>query len=480
MTTIRGRLTLWYTLALGFAVLAFGAALYVERWQSLGRELDQRLGLEVDFADKWLTRSHEVLSRIVTPGPRPALVQSVGLYFEGLRDYLIVADRRGNLLYASETARQLNYAALVHLLAQVAPTPAARRAGTITIEPGADPVRYVVTPVSTGDPDVAAILVATPFTAVAFGPSELLNSMLFTAPLILGAAAVLGWWLAGQALEPVQGMIDELAAITDGRSLHRRLAVPMAGDELARLTITVNGMIARLEQSFAALRRFTADASHELKTPLMVLRAGVERALTHPGTPQESLEALDETLNQVNQMSETIDSLLTLARADEGRLDLATEPLDLAELVRDAGETAGMLGEAAGIGVTIEVPAEPVVLPLDRGRIRQMLLNLITNAIKYTGRGGRVAIALEASGQAISLTVRDTGIGIAPGDLPHIFDRFWRADLVRTRTGDRPGTGLGLAITKWIVDAHGGTIHVQSRPGRGTVFTVAFTRPPEP
>jgi signal transduction histidine kinase len=289
-----------------------------------------------------------------------------------------------------------------------------------------------------------------------------------------------GYWLAGTSLRPVEGIMDEVDAISDGTSLHRRLAVPLSGDEMARLALTVNGMLARLEQSFASLHRFTADASHELKTPLMVLRAGVERALVHPGVPGEIMQSLDETLAQINQMTEMVENLLTLARADEGRAPLAVEECDLRDLVLDVAETAGILGEEAGVTATHVVPNQPVRLAVDRHRIREMLLNMVTNAIKYTPRGGTVSLGLEDTDDAVVFTVRDSGIGIAAGDLPHIFERFWRADPARSRTGDRPGIGLGLAITKWIVEAHGGSITVQSRPGRGTVFTVWLLRAPSP
>jgi two-component system OmpR family sensor kinase len=302
--------------------------------------------------------------------------------------------------------------------------------------------------------------------------------MLLIAPVILIGAALVGYWLAGTTLRPVQGIMDEVEAISDGRSLHRRLAVPRSGDEMARLALTVNGMLARLEKSFASLHRFTADASHELKTPLMVLRAGVERALVHPGTPGEILQSLDETLAQINQMTEMVESLLTLARADEGRAPIAVEESDLRDLLSDVTETAGMLGESTGITVSSKMPEHPVRLAVDRQRIREMLLNLVTNAIKYTPSGGQVALSLEDQNGMVSFTVRDSGVGIAPGDLPHIFDRFWRADPARSRTGQHPGTGLGLAITKWIAEAHGGSITVQSRPGRGTRFTVSLPKGP--
>ena len=233
-------------------------------------------------------------------------------------------------------------------------------------------------------------------------------------------------------------------------------------------------MLHRLERSFSALRRFTADASHELKTPLTVLRAGVERAITTPRMPQETLAALEETLQEINRMTELVDTLLTLARADEGTAPLHREPVDLKKLVEETGETGELLAEDAGVTMNVTAPGAPVVVDVDASRMRQLVLNLLTNAVKYTPSGGRVTLWLEQENGRVKLGVSDTGIGIAPGDLPHVFDRFWRADTARTRTSERPGVGLGLAISKWIAEAHGGTIDVQSRPGRGTTFTVTL------
>ncbi len=271
-------------------------------------------------------------------------------------------------------------------------------------------------------------------------------------------------------------IITEVREITDGRSLHRRLAEPLVKDELGRLAETLNQMMTRLERSFAALRRFTADASHELKTPLTVLRAGVERAITTPNLPQDTLATLEETLQEIKRMTELVDALLTLARADEGIAPLHREPVDLREIVEEVRETGELLAEESGVRVEVATPPEPMVVSVDATRIRQLILNLLTNAVKYTPPGGTVRMQLGAADGRVTLSVADTGIGIAPGDLPHIFDRFWRADSARTRTGERPGAGLGLAISKWIAEAHGGRIDVVSRPGRGTTFTVTLPR----
>jgi two-component system OmpR family sensor kinase len=481
MTTIRRRLTLWYTVALAVTVLAFGTALYIERRQASTRELDQRLSLEADLAHRWLTQSYKVLGRIVTTANlNPSLDPAISAYLEAGRDYLIVADTAGQVLALSDVTRALTAPALERLTAPLDTLPLTRHSGLLQLGPPIGSVRYLVVPVDGAGPGIGGLLVATPIKQASFGPADLLRSMLLIAPVILLGAGLVGYWLAGTSLRPVQGMMDEVDAISDGTSLHRRLAVPLSGDEMARLALTVNGMLARLEESFASLHRFTADASHELKTPLMVLRAGVERALIHPATPGDVLQSLDETLAQINQMTEMVENLLTLARADEGRAPLAVEESDLRDLVADVAETAGMLGEDAGVMAVHTMPDTPVRLAVDRHRIREMLLNMVTNAIKYTPQGGTIALSLEEDDGWVTFTVHDTGIGMAAGDLPHIFERFWRGDPARSRTGARPGTGLGLAITKWIAEAHGGSITVQSRPGRGSIFTVRLPKPHVP
>jgi signal transduction histidine kinase len=417
-----------------------------------------------------------VLGRLVTETPSPALDPGISAYLEAFRDYLIVADTAGNVVGLSGVTRPLTAADFERLSAPLSALPSTKASGTLALGEPIGSVRYLATRVDSAGPGIGVVLVATSTDEASYGPADLLKSMLLIAPIVLAASVFLGYWLASTSVQPLLGIIDELEAIRDGRSLHRRLAVPLSNDEMSRLAVTINGMLARLEQSFASLRRFTADASHELKTPLMVLRAGVERGLTHPKTPREVMQSLDETLDQINQMAEMMENLLTLARADEGRAPLALEEGDLRDLVADVSETAGMLGEDAKVTVTTEMPEEPVLLAVDRHRIRELLLNLVTNAIKYTPAGGQVGLTLSDADDVVSLVVSDSGIGIAPGDLPHIFDRFWRADPARSRTGERPGTGLGLAITKWIAEAHGGSITVQSRPGRGSVFTVRLPR----
>lgn len=473
MSSIRSRLATGYAVTLLLTLGGFCAAVYYELRKPSISGLDAQLAGERDLAVQYLSESHRVLGRLVPPGGSPALAPEVAAGFQGLRDYLLVVDTSGSILYTSDSLAALPFVDLQALSAHLSPPPAMSRSVSLRLQSGRE-VRAIASPLATAGAPISAILVATPVDRSAPDATVFLRSMLLVAPLVLVASAFAGYWLSANALRPVQGIIDELAAITDGRSLHRRLEVPLAGDEVSRLAQTLNGMLARLEQSFSSLRRFTADASHELKTPLMVLRAGVERSLTDPRTPTEVMASLDETLGEINRMTELVEGLLTLARADEGRAPLPVERTDLRDLVAEASETAGMLAESGRVQVTTVMPDAPVWAMVDRRRIREMLLNLVTNAIKYTPDEGKVELSLAERSDGAVIVVRDTGIGIASNDLPHIFERFWRADIARSRTGERPGSGLGLAITKWIAEAHGGSISASSRLGRGTTLTVVL------
>ena len=473
MSSIRSRLAVGYAVTLLLTLGGFCAAVYYELRKPSISGLDSQLAGERDLHVQYLSESHRVLGDLVPPGGSRALAPGVAAGFQGLRDYLLVVDTSGSILYTSDSLAALPFADLQTLSGQLTPLPLATRSVSLRLQSGRE-VRAIVSPLGTAGDPISAVLVAAPIDRSAPDASVFLRSMLLVAPLVVLASVFAGYWLSASALRPVQGIIDEVEAITDGRSLHRRLEVPLAADEVSRLAQTLNGMLARLEQSFSSLHRFTADASHELKTPLMVLRAGVERSLTNPRTPTEVMESLDETLGEINRMTELVESLLTLARADEGRAPLPVERTDLRELVAEASETAGMLAESGHLKVTTDMPEAPVWVMVDRRRIREMLLNLVTNAIKYTPAEGRVELSLTARSDGAAIVVRDTGIGIASNDLPHIFERFWRADLARTRTGERPGSGLGLAITKWIAEAHGGSISASSRLGRGTTLTVVL------
>ncbi len=478
MQTIRGRLTAWYSIALALTLAAFAAVLYGARRGASYQDLDQRIQSEAALTGGILAESYRargVLVRGDTAG-RPVLIPDLAALLEAVPDYLIITARDGSLLFASPDARALTFQQVEQLRLVAAAPISGRTSGALQLEPDGPKLHYALRYVTDAGPQFGAILAGANLRTAELSAEQLLSTIALILPLGLVAALLMGSWIARRALAPVDRIITEVREITDGRSLHRRLAEPMVKDELGRLTETLNQMMTRLERSFAALRRFTADASHELKTPLTVLRAGVERAITMPSLPSEALAALEETLQEINRMTELVEALLMLARADEGTAPLHRETVDLRAIVEETGETGELLAAEAGVNMEVATPADPVIVPVDASRIRQLILNLLTNAVKYTPAGGSVRLQLGPSNGRVTLTVADSGVGIAPGDLPHIFDRFWRADSARTRTGERSGTGLGLAICKWIAEAHGGTIDVQSRPGRGTTFTVTLPR----
>jgi two-component system OmpR family sensor kinase len=412
---------------------------------------------------------------IPTPGGAHAApssdrgIATLGKLLEGVPDFVVVLDSNGRMLYVSFAARQLDPDDQFEL---------AQTAMRLPLTGGVRPIelsgrRYLL---AVGAPSAPQAGVGRVVAGVDMSETDVNATALLAIDLILLPVVVLlsiagVYAVSGRAFQPVDVIINEVEAISDGRSLHRRLVVDGAGDEMRRLSETLNQMIARLESSFGALRRFTADASHELKTPLTVLRADVERAMTSPSHSTEQLIALEEALQETRRMADLVDSLLTLARADEGRYDMMREPVPLDPLVREVFESALILGEDAGLTVSLLV-LEPVTVLGDATRLRQLFMNLVMNAVKYTPRGGRVEISLSHRLDGVTFSVRDTGIGIAPSDLSHIFERFWRADRVRSRASERGGFGLGLAISQWIAQAHGGSIAATSRVGRGSTFTV--------
>ena len=299
----------------------------------------------------------------------------------------------------------------------------------------------------------------------------------------LALAIVGGWLLAGRALRPVDRVTATAAAIAAGdgsaASLATRLTVPASRDEIARLAATFNAMLDRLEASFRAQQRFVADASHELRTPLTAIRGNVEVLARQiaalgsapSGTPRDGdfQAALDDIQRESARMGRLLDELLFLAREDATVIaNYRIGSVRLDEVARDAGRTAAAL--ATGQAVDVIAPA-PVTVEGDADRLHQLILILLDNGLRHTAPGGRVTVAVTplAAG-SVRLTVDDDGEGIAPEHLPHLFDRFYRADGARGR--DTGGTGLGLAIARAIARAHGGEIAVDSRPGDGSHFSI--------
>jgi heavy metal sensor kinase len=288
-------------------------------------------------------------------------------------------------------------------------------------------------------------------------------------PLLVLLASLLGYWLSGRSLAPVNRII-ETAGLIGAQNLSSRLGVPKARDELRRLTETLNAMLGRIEASFKRITQFTADASHDLRTPVAVIRATAEITLRKPRSQEEYRRALSTILETSVDTTELIENLLTLARADAGAAGMEMRPLDLAAHVQKARERAALLGLEKALDVTATTPPGPVWVKADAIAIDRLLLILLDNAVKYTPTGGRCEIALCQSQNHAQITVRDSGVGIPETELKNIFDRFYRVDRARSR--NKGGAGLGLAIARWIAEMHGGTIAAESKVGAGSEFQI--------
>jgi heavy metal sensor kinase len=285
-----------------------------------------------------------------------------------------------------------------------------------------------------------------------------------TLPFLVVLASLAGYWLSGRALATARNI--------GVQNLSGRLAVPPANDELRRLSETLNDMLGRIEASVKRITQFTADASHDLRTPVALIRTSAELALRRPRMEDEYRETLSRILTTSEETTHLMENLLTLARADAGAADLEFRNIDLVPHLEKISEEAGILAAGKGIQVTSELAPGPVRISGDPAAIERLLLIVIENAVKYTPAGGNIQMNLANGSGTARIEIRDSGIGINEKDLPHIFERFFRADQARSR--ESGGSGLGLAIAHWIVDLHGGSIEAHSTLGNGSVFRITL------
>jgi heavy metal sensor kinase len=299
--------------------------------------------------------------------------------------------------------------------------------------------------------------------------------LLLSAPIVLLCASLAGYWISGRALAPVTGLARAARSI-GADSLNRRVAVPRTGDELQELAVTLNDMLARIDDTFRQITQFTANASHELRTPLALIRTTSEVALLRTTANASTYrEALHRILSEAERNTALLDNLLLLARADSVALIPDRRPIDIGLSIQRACEQVEVLASEKNQRLQVEIGNEPLWVSANSDHLRRLWLILLDNAVKYTASGGEILIALKSSDpEFMTVEVIDSGIGIAEKDLPRVFERFFRADEARTRGAG--GTGLGLSIAQWIVKAHDATIGVQSTVGKGSAFRVVFPR----
>jgi len=481
--SIRTKLTLWYTAVLGVALLAVGGTAYFFTRATLTENLDLSLQNEVKWVNEFiepkakkvrLKRSARLELQRLKKEAQPqaeteqeeaeaAAVDEIWnqIYQHTIlsprRQYIQILDRNGDLLYRSPSLgkQSLQHAEIPYGWIKLI---------TIRDEQGRE-LRLAVT-----QNDYVKIFLAYPLEELNEALDGLFSNYLWLSPLALLISVIGGWFLAHKSLKPVDTITKTARKIT-AQNLSQRLPTPGVDDEIGRLTATFNDMIGRLQESFAQIQRFSADASHELRTPLTVMRGEIEVALRKKRLPQPTRELLTSVHDELVRLSSIVESLITLIRSDSGRLTFQFDDVQLDKMMEEISEDARVLATKKKIQVEVR-RIEPVRMRGDASRLRQLFLNLIENAVKYTPPHGRITLSLQQSDGAASVRVQDTGVGIARKDLAKIFDRFYRVK--QDGLEHTSGSGLGLAIAQWIAEAHRGTINVKSQPRKGSTFTVTL------
>jgi signal transduction histidine kinase len=460
--SLRGRLITWHLGILAVSLILFSVLLHQSLSRSLYRHHDAELATEAERLARTLVGTDFGREAPQTLGPSQIAEQ-----------YAMVRSPQGELFYRSRFLQVAEpnigqHEALVHAATIGTRTPLFF---TAQLE-RAGPVRFVCVPIDI--PPRAYLQLGRPLGDVPDTLRSVAIACALLVPIILLLMSFGGWAIASRALVPMKSIDATLQAI-QATDLSRRIDLP-TDTELKQLVATLNRLLDRLEKAFSSLKQFTADVSHQLQTPLTIMKGSADVALGSPRSPSEYQHTLAELREEVDDMARVLADLRALTLADAGPESGERGPVDLTDVAHEAAEIIEALAESKG--VSVETTIEPGVTVWGSGiGLKQVLLNLGDNAVKYTAAGGRISLKLEVRGRETVVAVSDTGIGIPEEAVPHVFDRFYRVPGTSPALG---GTGLGLAIVKRIVEAHGGAIEVDSRQGRGSTFTVRLPLKAQP
>jgi heavy metal sensor kinase len=481
--TIRLRLTLWYTALLGVTLILFSFVFYstlaVNLWSQLEQEAARQAG---EVAD---TLSQQLQGNILIIRNNPTRVQFPDLEFFSNSVGVQIIDLNGMILKRSSNLGPM----AVRDYALALPTIRNGQSHQFfTTGDNRVPLMVYTVPVLSDHAIVGAVQVIKPVAGVENTLAQVIRYLIFGTALSLILAAIVGAFLARSALTPIDTITQTAGAISRTTDLSRRLNIPTDAGEVGQLAATFNTMLDRIQQLFQTQERLVADVSHELRTPLTTVRGNLELLQRYvvvleqdPNRAQRMADILNETLSEAEsetaRMSAMITDLLTLAQADSGALQLQIEPVEMDTLLLDVYRQTRRLAERRRGPDTLEIrlgSEDQALVMGDRERLRQLLLNLADNAIKYTPAGGTITLGLENLAEWVKISVSDTGIGISIEDQAHVFDRFYRTDKARSR--EVGGSGLGLSIVKWIAQAHHGYMSVTSTPQQGSTFTLWLPR----
>jgi heavy metal sensor kinase len=447
--SIRTRLTGWYAVVLALGLTLFGGALWFALAERLIQGLDARLAQRVDGVRAVIEQESPLRNRA-------DLCTEVFEFTNEIPE--------GNLMAVSDSAGVMVAGpAVTRLFREI---PRSEKPQFQIVRGDHRHYRVLTSSFRLGTENYH-VLVAGSREEVAGTLRDLRRLLWLMVPAVLLLASGGGYWLSGRALAPVDEITREARTITL-QNLSKRLPIPATGDEIQRLSETWNEVLGRLDASVKRMRQFTADASHELRTPLALMRTTAEIALRRERSLAEYQAALRQILSESENMTELIESLLTLARADGSGLTLQLAPCEVNAVVRDVVRQSRPAAEERELVLKDETAAGELNAPADAFALRRLLLALVDNALKHTPRGGSVTVSATAVDHGVCVAVEDTGEGIPGAALAHIFERFYRVDSARTKGA---GTGLGLAIAQAIAKAHGSEIQVESEVGKGSRFS---------
>ena len=466
--SIKFRFALWYLVVLGIAM----ASLSVGAYYYLSRTLYQNLDDSLELRAAQISNIREVLISGAEGQFEEEVGEVVYFYFRSGDQLLYLAPRDIDVSINTELVEQAIAGQSTFATMETTEGMELRVFATPFIPDRPVMLPHLSMPGPTAQRvniESAALVIGRPTEDIKQALDRLLHTLMIAVPLTLVAAGGGGVFLARRAFKPVDEMTQKARSIEE-RDLSQRIEVKTK-DELGRLASTLNGMIERLEKAFRRQKQFTSDASHELRAPLAIIEAESTLTLQKDRTKNNYRQSLETISQEAHRMSRTIDQLLALARADSGKEKLTFRKVNLSRLAAKLSSDVEMLCRDKGLNYELGQMGNLVVKG-DRTKLRQLLLNILDNAIRYTPRGGKISISVQPEGEMAVVSVSDTGIGIPPEDLPHIFDRFYRVDKVRSRS--EGGSGLGLAIAKRIAEMHGGKIEVDSTVGTGSTFRVCL------
>ncbi len=473
--TIRSKLILWYSSLLAVILLVFGVGLFGITRYVLISSVDGALHRTVGE----VLRNTHVNSYGEFGGPVSVVVLIPEIDLLHASGVIVqvwdgTADLRLLRASSSDFEEPMNHAALQHEIDRPARLTNASLPNDVYIN--GTQWRILTQSLERSGKRII-VQAAIPLDMVNRATQGLLGVLVVSVIFALTASIVLGWALTNRALKPIDAITRAASQIARTEDLSTRLPWSGPMDELERLTSVFNHMMNRLEHLFSVQKRFVADVSHELRTPLTAIKGHLE-LIKRYGMDAESLEACE---SEVDRMSRLITDLLLLAKADYGGLTLNLEPLDLDTIISEVYREARVLAKDRSLKLTIH-DFEPVRINGDADRLKQLILNLISNALKFTPDGGEIAINLRKSLRTAVIEVQDTGIGISEEDMARVFDRFFQTDSSRVRgvSGRGEGVGLGLSIARWIAEAHGGQITVSSEIGVGTTFSIVIPHLDDP